>query len=286
MRLRRYVTEAGRRLGAAGVDSPLLCARLLVCHLLEISPLDCIAGVDRALAEEQISLLNQLVLRRINGEPLAYILGQKEFFSRNFHVTPDTLIPRPETELLVETALALLPESRRLFFVDVGSGSGCIGITLVLERRLWRGMLLDISGKALEVAKINARRLEASSKLTYVQADMRRAPLQSCSCDLVVSNPPYIGESETARVMAEVLRFEPHEALFSPLEGAAHLEAAIRLAARALKKNGLALVEHGAEQGARARALFDGAGSFRKAKTFRDLAGLERCTCAVKGYSN
>ncbi|MDR2745318.1 MAG: peptide chain release factor N(5)-glutamine methyltransferase [Desulfovibrio sp.] len=282
MRLRHYVAEAGRRLGAAGVDSPHLCARLLVCHLLEITSLDCIVDVGRELAEEQISLLDRLLLRRINGEPLAYLLGQKEFFSRSFYITPDTLIPRPETELLVETALALLPGARRLFFADIGSGSGCIGITLVLERSLWRGMLLDISGKALEVAKTNARRLEAASNLTYVQADMRWTPVQSCSCDLVVSNPPYIGESEAAQIMDDVLRFEPHEALFSPLDGTAHLEAVVRLAARALKKNGLALVEHGAEQGARARALLEGADSFRKIRTFRDLAGLERCTCAVK----
>ncbi|MDR2055850.1 MAG: peptide chain release factor N(5)-glutamine methyltransferase [Desulfovibrio sp.] len=282
MRLRRYVTEAGRRLRVAGVDSPHLCASLLVCRLLEITRLNCIVDADRELTEEQISLLDQLVLRRINGEPLAYILGQKEFFSRNFYITPDTLIPRPETELLVETALALLPGSRRLFFADIGSGSGCIGITLALERELWRGMLLDISEKALEVAKSNARRLNAASSLAYVQADMRWTPVRSCSCDLVVSNPPYIGESETARIMDEVLRFEPREALFSPLDGTAHLTAVIRLAARALKKNGVALVEHGAEQGARARALFEGAGSFRGIKTFRDPAGLERCTCAVK----
>ena len=156
---------------------------------------------------------------------------------------------------------------------------------MVLERRLWRGMLLDISGKALEVAKTNARRLDAASNLTYVQADMRRTPVQSCSCDLVVSNPPYIGESETSRIMDDVLRFEPREALFSPLDGTAHLDAVIRLAARALKKNGLALVEHGAEQGARVRALFRGTGSFHKVRTFRDLAGLERCTRAVKSQT-
>jgi release factor glutamine methyltransferase len=282
MRLRRYVTEAGRRLKAAGVDSPHLCARLLVCRLLGISRLDCFVGTDRELTEEQISSLDQLLLRRIDGEPLAYLLGQKEFFSRSFYITPDTLIPRPETELLVETALAFLPGSRRLFFADIGSGSGCIGITLALERKLWRGLLLDISEKALEVAKTNARRLEAASSLACVLADMYWAPIRPRSCDLVVSNPPYVGKSETARIMEEVPRFEPREALFSPRNGTAHLTAVIRLAAQALKKNGLVLVEHGAEQGEKTRALFDDAGSFRDIRTFRDLAGLERCACAVK----
>ncbi|MDR1659327.1 MAG: peptide chain release factor N(5)-glutamine methyltransferase [Desulfovibrio sp.] len=282
MRLRRYVTEAGRRLNAAGVDSPYLCARLLVCRLLEITSLDCIVDTDRELTEEQIFSLDHLLLRRINGEPLAYLLGKKEFFSRSFYITPDTLIPRPETELLVETALAFLPGSRRLFFADIGSGSGCIGITLALERKLWRGLLLDVSKKALDVAKTNARRLDAVSSLACVQADMYWTPIRPCSCDLVVSNPPYVGESETARIMEEVLRFEPHEALFSSRNGTAHLTAVIRLAARALKKNGLTLVEHGAEQGEKTRALFDATGSFRNIRTFRDLAGLERCTCAVK----
>ncbi|MDR3319479.1 MAG: peptide chain release factor N(5)-glutamine methyltransferase [Desulfovibrio sp.] len=282
MLLRRYMTEAARHLERAGVDSPQLCAQLLVCSVLNITRLDCVLGADRKLTEEQLTDLNQLILRRTNREPLVHILGRKEFFSRNFHITPDTLIPRPETELLVETALNLLPESKRLFFADIGAGSGCIGITLALERGLWRGVLLEISEKALGVAKFNAQNLNATSNLAYIRADMCRAPLKPCFFDLLVSNPPYIAESETDMVMDEVLCFEPHCALFSLCNGTLHLEAVVRLAARVLKKEGMVLVEHGAKQGEQVRALLDSAGVFGNIGTQRDLAGLDRCTCAIK----
>ncbi|MDR2573902.1 MAG: peptide chain release factor N(5)-glutamine methyltransferase [Desulfovibrio sp.] len=282
MLLRQCVREAGKRLAQAGVESPCLCAQLLVGRLLGINRLECIIDANRELTTDQLADLNQLLLRKIAGEPLAYLLGQKEFFSRAFHVTPDTLIPRPETELLVETALALLPGSCRLFFADIGTGSGCLGITLALERKLWRGLLLDISEKVLAVAKLNAQHLQAAPSLAYVRADMYGTPLKPCSCDFMVSNPPYIAEDDIAQVMDEVWRFEPHAALFSPHGGAAHLEAVVRLAAHALKINGTVIVEHGAEQGAKTRALFAAAGVFDGITTLRDPARLERCTYAVK----
>lgn len=274
--------HAGRRLAAAGVDSPQLCARLLVCHLLGVTRLELVQDKERTLSREQADALEQLLCRRIGGEPLAYLLGKKEFFSRDFHVTPDTLIPRPETELLVETVLDLLPKSRKLIFADIGCGCGCLGISLVLECSFWRGVLVDISRPALAVARRNASALRADSNLVCVQADMRSAPLKPSSCDFLVSNPPYIAYEQTGQVMDDVLLFEPHCALFSPCHGTGHLQAVIRLAERSLKRGGMLFVEHGAEQGVRVRAMLDGSGFFRGIRTLRDLAGLERCTLAEK----
>ena len=130
--------------------------------------------------------------------------------------TPDTLIPRPETELLVETALELLPAGQPLRFADLGAGSGCIGVTLCLERPRWCGLLLELSAPALEVARANAARLGAATRLDALRADLRAIPLAAGSCDLLVSNPPYIKEEEKKDMERNVLDYEPHLALFVP----------------------------------------------------------------------
>lgn len=282
MRLRDYERNATARLLKAGVDSPRLCAQVLTAHALGLNRLQCVLEAERELDPAAVRSLDALMARRATGEPLARILGRKEFFSRDFLVTPATLIPRPETELLIETALELLPAQAPLHFADLGAGSGCIGVTLVLERAAWRGLLLEIKAETLAVAQANARRLGATPRLACLRADLRQAPLAACSCDLLISNPPYIAECERALVMDEVARFEPHAALFSPQQGLAHLQAVIAQAARALKAGGLLLLEHGAAQGTAVRALLGEAKVFAQVATRRDLAGLERCTLAWK----
>ena len=279
--LQQYLVEAATRLRQAGIDSPRLCAQLLLCHLLKIDRLRCTLETERELTSAQVKAVNLLVNRKIKGEPLAYLIGYKEFFSRNFSVTPDTLIPRPDTELLVATALELLPASP-LTFADVGAGSCCIGITLALERTSWHGVLFDLNPRTVAVAQANAHRLKATSRLAFVQADMRLAPLRACAYDLVVSNPTYIAECERSQIMDGVLHFEPHMALFSSENGIACLKVVVALAAPALKTGGLLLLEHGAKQGAKVRRLLDESFVFGGSCTRKDLAGLERCTLAWK----
>lgn len=282
VRLRDYEQNATARLTKAGVDSPRLCAQVLVGHVLGLNRLQCVLEAERELDPAAVHRLDALMARRATGEPLARILGRKEFFSRDFLVTPATLIPRPETELLIETALELLPAGVPLHFADLGAGSGCIGVTLALERPAWRGLLLEVKAETLAVAQANARRLGAAGRLACLRADLRQAPLAACSCDLLISNPPYIAECERALVMDEVVRFEPYAALFSPQQGLAHLQAVIAQAVRALKTGGLLLLEHGAAQGSAVRALLHAAKVFAQVATRRDLAGLERCTLAWK----
>lgn len=282
MRLREYEHDAARRLTKAGVDSPRLCAQLLAGHVLGLDRLHCVLAAERELALPEIAALEALTARRAAGEPLAHILGAREFFGRDFLVTPDTLIPRPETELLVEAALELLPAHHPLRFADLGAGSGCIGVTLCLERPKWRGLLLELSAPALCVARENAARLGAAARLDALRADMRSVPLQPGSCGLVVSNPPYIAEAEQNDVMDEVLRYEPHTALFSPREGLAHLRAVISQAGRTLRPGGLLLLEHGASQGPAVRELLSSTCVFDGIATRRDLAGLDRCALARK----
>ena len=278
MRLHEYERKIARQLTEAGVDSPRLCARLLCAQALGLDKLGVALAPERELDRDETARLAALAERRATGEPLAHITGAREFFGRDFRVTRHTLVPRPETELLVETALELLP-SGPLTFADLGAGGGCIGVSLACERPLWRGVLLEKSAEALAVARENAAALLAggAARLVPLRGDLFAPPLRSRAYDLVVSNPPYIGETERAQVMDEVLRFEPAEGLFSPEGGLAHLAAVCRGALRLLRPGGLLIMEHGAGQGAPVRGLM-ARGGFGAVETRRDLAGLDRCS--------
>lgn len=281
MRLADHERGIAERLRRAGVDSPRLCARLLCAHALGLDKLGVALMPDRPLDAAESGRLETLAARRAAGEPLAHILGKREFFSRDFRVTRHTLVPRPETELLVETALELLPPTP-VVFVDLGTGSGCIGLTLACERPAWRGVLLDASAEALAVARENAAALAPrgeGARPALVRGDLFAPPLRARAFDLVISNPPYIGEAERGAVMDEVLRFEPAAALFSPDGGLAHLAAVCAGARRLLRRGGHVIVEHGAGQGAAARGLLAAEG-LDGARTLADLAGRARCTVA------
>lgn len=276
--------QAAARLRAAGDDSPHVCVRALAQAVTGLDRTGIILAGPRPLAPELAARLEEAVSRRCTGEPLAHILGQKEFFGRDFAVTADTLVPRPETELLVELALrhmqeaeAHQPDGLPLRLADLGAGSGCIGITLLAERPRWQGLLLDISPAALDVARRNARTHDVESRLCCLAGDMTQAPLAPRSLQLLVSNPPYISAAERHDVMADVLRHEPHTALFSPADGLAHLQAACRAAAVSLLPGGHLLLEHGWRQGEAVRTLLRQQG-FANITTHTDLAGHERCT--------
>ncbi len=281
MLLNEYELLAARKLHNARVDSPRLCARLICAEVLGLDKAALIREASRRLYPKEIASLNEVLQKRSSGYPMAYILGRKEFYGRDFLLDGQTLIPRPETELLVEKALEFLPEDR-LYFADLGAGCGCIGISLALERPSWRGILLDKSKNCLALCAQNKRSLGADLRLDIVQGDIFSLPFKASSLDLLVSNPPYIAESERSQVMAEVLNFEPEQALFSGSDGLGHLRALIALAARFLRPGGLILLEHGHAQGQDLRLQLE-ADYFKDIQTFRDLAGLERCTLAWHG---
>lgn len=278
MRLAEHEKLIRERLTKAGVDSPGLCARLLVAHAAGLDRLGCLLAADRELPGAAAEKLEQLCLRRQKGEPMAYLLGKKAFYKLEFAVNPHTLIPRPETEMLVEKSLELLP-AQDVRFVDAGCGSGCIGISLLAERPRWQGILLEKSLPALAAAMLNDRNLGAGA--CFVAADMFALPFAPASLDLIVSNPPYIGREELAQVMPEVLAYEPRGALFSQNGGLAHLLALVEQAARLLRPNGWIVLEHGASQGPALTGALVAAG-FADVCDYADLAGLPRCAAARK----
>lgn len=280
MTRREWKIRATARL--AGSDAPALVAGMLLCHVLGIDKVALVAHGEEEIPPREEDTLEALLARRLAGEPVAYILGEREFYGRDFLVNRHTLIPRPETEHLVEAALDFFRGQEQIRFLDLGTGSGCIAVTLAAERPLWRGTAVDVSPLALETAKSNAERLGTAERMTFLCADFTKPlPLEAQSFDLVVSNPPYISEEEYAALDAGVRNFEPRSALVPGPEGLEHPRA-VEAAARALlKEGGLFLMEHGHLQGEACRALCPDA-YWKDVRTGRDLAGKDRFLFAVR----
>ncbi|AOY00680.1 peptide chain release factor N(5)-glutamine methyltransferase [Jeongeupia sp. USM3] len=244
-------------------------ARVLLQHALQVSRAWLIGHADDVLPPAQAAAFEALAARRRAGEPVAYLVGTREFYGRDFAVSPAVLIPRPETELLVELALARAGQGARV--VDLGTGSGCIPVTLKLERPDLAVSAVDISADALAVARGNAAALGAD--VVFRQSDWYAA-LAGETFDLVVSNPPYIVAGD-AHLSRGDLRFEPQGALTDFADGLEHIRRIVEGAGGPLAPRGWLLFEHGFDQGEASRALLAAAG-FLDVQTWPDLAGLDR----------
>ncbi|KZX64288.1 protein-(glutamine-N5) methyltransferase, release factor-specific [Alcanivorax sp. HI0033] len=269
MRIDVALRQARERLASS--PSPDLDAQVLLCHVLARPRSYLFTWPERELEAHQQQSFLALLARREQGEPVAHLTGEREFFGRNFSVTPDTLIPRPDTETLVELALKLGPAGPARV-VDLGTGTGAIGVTLALERPQWQVTLTDLSAAALSVAGGNARQLGA--QVTLQQGSW----LEDCRgpFDVIVSNPPYIDPADHHLDEGDV-RFEPRSALVADQRGLADLATIITQSAARLVAGGWLLLEHGYQQGAQVRALME-AGRFDGVRTERDLGGNERVT--------
>jgi release factor glutamine methyltransferase len=213
------------------------------------------------------------IARRAAGEPVAYILGEREFYGLRFRVDPAVLIPRPETEHLVEFAIAHAPQGATV--ADIGCGSGSIAIALAHARPDLLVIATDVSAAALQVARANALALGVAQRVTFMQGDLL-APLAQASCAVVVSNPPYIAAGDAHLAQGD-LRFEPTSALTDGADGLALLRKIAADAPRCLTPGGWLAVEHGHDQGAAVMALFQAAG-LEQVATTPDLAGIPRNT--------
>ena len=242
-------------------------ARSLLAFVLDTTRESLIARPQRQVCAEAAARFHELCARRRAGEPIAYLLGEREFFGRPFRVDHSVLIPRPETECLVEAALQALQGLDSPSVLDLGTGSGCIAITVALERPDAEVTATDASERALEVARTNAVAL--SARVAFIHADWY-AP-QGRRFDLIACNPPYVAADDLH--LAE-LRYEPREALTDGGDGLACLRAVIRQAPAHLDGGGTLVVEHGYDQGAAVRAMMIENGF--SARTLTDLAGVER----------
>jgi release factor glutamine methyltransferase len=257
---------------------------VLLQHTLKANRAYLTAHPEKVLTAAQQQQFYELIARRKNGEPVAYIVSEREFFGLNFKVTTAVLIPRPETELLVEQALMGLPENRSISVLDLGTGSGAIAIAIAKHRPLAEITAVDASTKALDVAKENAQRYlsDRASSIKFIQSDWFDA-LPDEPFDMIVSNPPYIAEDDPHLAQGD-LRFEPREALAAGPRGLSALAHIARNAAPRLAPGGWLLLEHGYDQGAACRELLTVA-EFTNVATHKDLAGIDRVTLGQRQVS-
>ena len=251
-------------------------ARVLAAHAWEISPSWLIAHDADALSTPQYQHFTTLLNRRLQGEPIAYITGKREFYGRPFNVNPAVLIPRPETELLVEEVLAEIPLHQSIRILELGTGSGCIAISLALERPDARITATDNSDNALTVAQSNARRLGA--EIEFIKSDWFSA-LAHRKFDFIVSNPPYVACNDAHLALGDV-RYEPLSALAAGPQGLDDLAHIISHAPTFLQHQARIFLEHGYDQAEAVTQLMTRAG-FDRIRTVRDLARHERITAGA-----
>ncbi len=262
--------EATERL--KGSDSPRLDAELLLAHALERDRSYLSSHPEARLDSAQATRYAELTAARVRGEPIAYLIGKREFWSLELTVSPATLIPRPETELLVEQALALVPIAADWEILDLGTGSGAIALALAKERLCCRIVATDLSAESLAVAESNAARLRLSN-LEFIQGDWF-SPVAARRFHMIVSNPPYIALSDPHLAQAD-LRFEPRQALASGDDGLDDIRRIVAGAPAHLQGSGTLMLEHGYQQGSQVRGLLQAAG-FGRIRSALDLAGQER----------
>lgn len=249
-------------------------ARILLCFALGLSRVQLITQSDRTLTEQEAVQVTTLYARRLQGEPIAYIVGEREFYGISFSTTPDVLIPRPETELLVDLALERLPTGAHV--LDLGTGSGAIAVAIAHMRPDVNVTAVDASPRALAVAQRNARHHHAD--IRFLQSDWYSA-LGDDRFDLIAANPPYIVAGDPHLVQGD-LRFEPIDALTDHGDGLGALRRIVAGASRHLVPGGRLLVEHGYDQAADVRALMADQG-LHDACSWRDLGGIERISGAA-----
>jgi release factor glutamine methyltransferase len=272
---RRLLAWMTQDFKAQQLGTPRLDAELLIAHVLRVDRVRLYMDLDRPLSAAELAAVRALVMRRRQREPVAYLLGQREFYRREFKVTPAVLIPRPDTETLIERACALLPADASRTLLDLCTGSGAIAVTLAAERPQLSVVATDISEPALAIAAENAQQHGTAARVALRQGDLFAALRDDERFDVIVANPPYIPEAELPQLAAE-LRHEPQLALTS---GAAGLDVLVRLCAgvdRYLAPGGSVLFEVGAGQAQTVLQLMAANPRLTGMTSHRDLGGIER----------
>jgi len=265
---------------ARGLDQPRLCAELLLAESLQCRKIELYTRFDAVPGEAPLTRFRDLVKRAAKNEPIAYLLGRREFFSLDFRVTPDVLIPRPETETLVERAVAYCKTlaDETVHLLDMGSGSGCIAVSIARFQARVRAVASDISAAAIDVATANAAAHGVSDRVRCVVADGLTLPeeaVPSGGFHLILSNPPYIAESAVAGLPPNVVDYEPRVALAAG-DGLNFYRLLAERGAALLRPAGRCFVEIGMGQAAAVIDLFARGGAFAHLGTHRDLGGVDR----------
>jgi release factor glutamine methyltransferase len=277
MELRELYLKGRKSFEENGFECPGIEARAILARSLGTDPLEFYAHPERPVDPERREAFEELLRRRLAGEPLAYVTGKREFCSRSFVVTRDVLIPRPETETLAELAIETAGRMKNPRILDLGTGSGCLAVTLSLEVRGCEVFASDVSAAALGVARRNAR--THGARIRFVRSDILGSFAKS-SFDIIISNPPYISEAEYAELSPQIRRYEPRTALLGGEDGLGYIRKIAAAATESLREGGFLLLEIGAGQAQSVEDIVCENG-FSDIRFETDIGGVERVVKAT-----
>jgi len=279
MNILNAINYANQQLKEKGIETYQLDTQILMSEAIKQKKENILLNLGDEIKIEDYNFFIDLINQRLNKKPIAYLIGRKSFWKYDFKVTNDVLIPRPDTEVIIEQVIKLTKNKSKLNVLDIGVGSGCIILTILKEKKNFRGTGIDISKKTLKICKINSDNLGVSNRLKLFKSDVDN--FQIGKYDLIVSNPPYIKNIDLKYLDRNVIGFEPRLALDGGLEGLLVLQKVIKKSSKLIKKNGILVLEMAFDQKDKVIKILKREGFYIK-KIIKDLANKDRCITAIK----
>jgi len=279
MNIEKVLNQGINILKASNIPNPHLDSEILLSESINRDKKHIILNLKEILNSEQINNFNNFIERRKNGEPIAYLINKKEFWKDEFYVNKDVLIPRPDTELIVEQVLKTYSKKSQLQVLDIGTGSGCILLSIIKERHNFYGTGIDISKKSINISKINAKQLNLTNRVKFIHSSVDNFNIGKY--DIIVSNPPYIKLLNIRYLEKDVVNFEPKLALSGGFDGFSKIRKVIIKASTLIKKKGKFILEIGFNQKNKVKKLLKEEGFYIN-KTIKDYGNNDRCVISTK----
>tara|TARA_A100001015_G_scaffold123611_1_gene136976 strand:- start:101 stop:943 length:843 start_codon:yes stop_codon:yes gene_type:complete len=279
MNIQTAVQKAQLFLKEKNIKTPVLDSQILMSEAIKKEKEFIILNFDKEISNKNLDYFNELIHQRSKGKPIAYLVKKKYFWKYKFTVNRDVLIPRPDTEVLIEEVLKLTKNKNSLNLLDIGIGSGCILISILKDKKNFYGTGIDISKKSLDTCKINGENLGVINRLKLYKSDIDNFHFRKY--DLIVSNPPYIKNNKLKYLEKDVIGFEPKLALDGGIDGLSEISKVIERSSELIKKNGFLILEIGFDQKWKVKKMLENKGFYIK-KIVRDLSNNDRCIVSMK----
>jgi release factor glutamine methyltransferase len=279
MNIENTLNQGINILKANNIPNPHLDSEILLCESIDKDKKHIILNSKEILNSKQLEDFNNFIERRKNGEPIAYLINKKEFWKYEFYVNKDVLIPRPDTELIIEQVLKIYPKQSQLQVLDIGTGSGCILLSILKERPNFYGKGIDISKKSINISKFNAKKLNLNNRTRFIHSSVDNFKIGKY--DLIVSNPPYIELLSIKYLEKDVVNFEPKLALSGGFDGFSKIRKVVSKASTLIKKNGKLILEIGFRQKNKVKEILKKNGFYIN-RTLKDYGNNDRCIISTK----
>ena len=279
MNIQNAIEKANQLLKKNNIKSAMLDSEILMSKVIKKDRKYVILNLDKKLKRKDLLKFDNLVINRSSGKPIAYLIGEKDFWKYNFVVNEKTLIPRPDTEIIIENILKLTKLKSRLNILDIGIGSGCVLLSVLKEKKDFHGTGIDISKNCIDISKINALKLNLSNRVKFFKSDVDN--FFYGKYDLIISNPPYIKKLDLNYLDKDVINFEPKIALDGGLEGTSEIRKVINRSSDLIKKNGKLVLEIAFDQKYKVKKLLKNKGFYIN-KIIKDYAKNDRCIISTK----